>query len=147
MTYWYIHREAQPSALIRDASTCRRWKLTQKHTTGQCADSGRLWVCNLKIWNLLLKFLCGRGRRKTIRTEGDGWIQGSSIFGAHKGWCKYKLKETVTAYIISGEVLWEIRQNSSRRSIQHSISIQDTICYWHLLKKWRTILYYVILSI
>lgn len=89
MTYYYTHRSVPCSAFTREASSCSGWEITQKHVTGQCAES-RIWqlsvLTGMSSSNPAgLGDLCRRGDR------GDGWLQGSSAFQTHQDRCANEL--------------------------------------------------------
>lgn len=71
--YCYIHREMHLSALIRKASICRRWLLTQRPTTSQ------KWATDTTPLLPVIKDHCRRVW-KTIRARGTGYCQGNGVF-------------------------------------------------------------------
>lgn len=65
MTYYYTHKSKHHSALIRDASSCSWWVLTQRPTTQQCEGSkSPTWGVSIKLLPSRLRDLCSRGERK-----------------------------------------------------------------------------------
>ena len=65
MTYCYTHKSKHHSALIREASSCSRWELTQRPTTQQCEGSeSPTWGVFIKPLPSRLRDLCDRGERK-----------------------------------------------------------------------------------
>lgn len=97
---WFVNYAAHThrSAIIREASSCNRWELTQTLTTGQCIERQTLEHTVLHGISSLnpsskLRGLCGRGR-KILRVRG-GYDCKETVSFRHNR--TYELTETVAS--------------------------------------------------
>lgn len=70
MTLCYIHRPGSYSAIIREASSCRRWELWC--TVRNLGTLNSKWDAFIKLLPSGFRESCERGGRKSVRVRGDG---------------------------------------------------------------------------
>lgn len=133
---WFVNYAAHThrSAIIREASSCNRWELTQTLTTGQCIERQTLEHTVLHGISSLnpsskLRGLCGRGR-KILRVRGG-----------------YDCKETVSfrhTGRMNSQRLWHHAPTSAGSRLTESQHWkgnvdtkfhpnQEAVCNWYLI--------------